>query len=145
MIAPATLRVRTVTPGARHAPLVATIGDRRVAQRTRSASVAPMLVWVTLLTGLVVLVAGSVLMTRVDRRWRPLHQQCGRCGRAWFGHGKFCESCGARGRVHDWRGDTGPQAAVPPPDRFGRFEPAPRPLPSPRESLERRRSARRVV
>ena len=101
-----------------------------------------MLVWVTLLTGLVVLVAGSVLMTRVDRRWRPLHQQCDRCGRGWFGHGKFCEGCGARGRVHDWRGDAGRRPA----DRSGRFEPAPRAaLPAPRESLERRRSARRAV
>lgn len=141
----ATLRVRTITPGAWRAPFVATIGDRSVAHRTRSASVDTMLVWVTLLVGLVALVVGSVLMTRVDRRWRPLHQQCGRCGRAWFGHGKFCESCGARGRVHDWRGDTGPQATVPPPDRFGGFEPAPRALPAPRESLERRRSTRRVV
>ncbi len=88
-----------------------------------------MLVWVTLLTGLVVLVAGSVAMTRIDRRWRPRHQQCCRCQDAWFGEGKLCDRCGARGHdydwlaekyagfpTHDWQGylDTGPLPRVEP-------------------------------
>ena len=107
-----------------------------------------MLVWMTLLTGLVVLVVGSVLMTRVDRRWKPLHQRCSRCEQSWFGRGTFCGRCGARGRAHDWRADTDPLPADDAtvgldlgtlPDRFGRFEPRPLPrttLPAPREPLE---------
>jgi hypothetical protein len=86
-----------------------------------------MLVWVTLFAGLVVLAAGSVAVTRVDRRWRPRHQRCCRCQDAWFGEGKLCDRCGARGRdddrfgeryrafpTHDWQGylDTGPIPVV---------------------------------
>ncbi|MCX6466984.1 MAG: hypothetical protein NTW05_25860 [Pseudonocardiales bacterium] len=86
-----------------------------------------MLVWVTLFAGLVVLAAGSVAVTRVDRRWRPRHQRCCRCQDAWFGEGKLCDRCGARGRdddrfgeryrafpTHGWQGylDTGPIPVV---------------------------------
>lgn len=68
-----------------------------------------MLVWVTLVAGLVVLAVGAVAVTRVDRRWRPRHQRCCRCQEAWFGEGKFCGRCGARGR--DWL-DTGPVSRI---------------------------------
>lgn len=64
-----------------------------------------MLVWVTLLAGLLVIVVGTLLMTRVDRRWRPRHQRCGRCREAWFGEGRFCHRCGARGRAYDLAAD----------------------------------------
>jgi hypothetical protein len=96
-----------------------------------------MLVWVTLITGLLVLAAGSVAVTRVDRRWRPRHQQCCRCREAWYGEGKLCDRCGARG--HDWFG-TASARVLPTHDWQGRLDTGPIPrveVPRPREPLDR--------
>lgn len=85
-----------------------------------------MLVWVTLLSGLVVCVLGSLAVFRVDRRWRRRHLRCCRCQRTWYGEAKLCYGCGGRGRAydhreeggrlptHDWQGylDTGPIPVV---------------------------------
>lgn len=66
-----------------------------------------------LLSGLLVLVAGSLAVTRVDRRWRARHQVCPTCGGTWFGALKVCTDCGARGREPDWTGPL-PRVAAPP-------------------------------
>jgi len=86
-----------------------------------------MLTWMTLATGIAVIVAGSLAMMRVDQHWRSSHLQCCRCRRTWFGRDKMCDRGGARGRdydwlavkfagfpTHDWQGylDTGPIPVV---------------------------------
>ncbi len=84
-----------------------------------------MLVWMTLLSGSAVCLVGMLAVFRVDRRWRRRHQRCCRCLRTWYGEGKLCAGCGARGRAydqreqtrlptHDWQGylDTGPLAVA---------------------------------
>jgi hypothetical protein len=86
-----------------------------------------MLVWMTLVAGVLLLAAGVVVVVKVDRQWRREHLQCCRCLQTWFGRDKMCSRCGARGKTydylaakfagfptHDWQGylDTGPLPTV---------------------------------
>lgn len=86
-----------------------------------------MLVWMTLVAGVLLLAAGVVVVVKVDRQWRREHLQCCRCQQTWFGRDKMCARCGARGKpydylaakfagfpTHDWQGylDTGPPPTV---------------------------------
>lgn len=86
-----------------------------------------MLVWGTLTAGITICLIGVLAVVRTDRRWLRRHQQCCRCQDVWYGEGKLCDACGARGHVydraaqdqggfptHDWQGylDTGPMPAV---------------------------------
>jgi ribosomal protein L37E len=61
-----------------------------------------MLVWMTLVAGVLLLAAGVVVVVKVDRQWRREHLQCCRCLQTWFGRDKMCSRCGARGKTYDW-------------------------------------------
>ena len=86
-----------------------------------------MLVWMTLVAGVLLLALGVVAAVKVDRQWRREHLQCCRCLQVWFSRDKMCLRCGARGKpydwlahkyagfpTHDWQGylDTGPLPKV---------------------------------
>ncbi|MHA6780969.1 hypothetical protein ACVGOW_08225 [Pseudonocardia saturnea] len=107
-----------------------------------------MLIWVTLVVGIVAIALGYLAMTRVDERWRASHMQCCRCLRTWHGRAKICDRCGGRGHdydwlavkfagfpTHDWQGylDTGPIPIVQiPAQRSAAPEPAAEPAPATR-------------
>jgi hypothetical protein len=91
-----------------------------------------MLVWMTLVAGVLLLAFGVVVAVKVDRQWRREHLQCCRCLQVWFSRDKLCLRCGARGKPydwlarqyagfpsHDWQGylETGPIPQVPAPIR----------------------------
>lgn len=107
-----------------------------------------MLIWLTLVGGIVTIVLGSLAMTRVDEHWRSAHLQCCRCLRTWHSRAKICDRCGGRGNgydwlavrfagfpTHDWQGylDTGPIPVVPVPEvRFPAVEAPAVEVPAPR-------------
>ena len=84
-----------------------------------------MLVWMTLVAGVLLLAAGVVVVVKVDRQWRREHLQCCHCLQTWFGREKMCSRCGARGKPYDWPAVT--SAGVPTHDRQGYLDPGPPP------------------
>lgn len=71
-----------------------------------------MLVWVTLLSGVVVCLLGSLAIVRADRDWRRGPQRCRRCQQIRYGRDELCDDCSAGERPDEARGLPAPDRGV---------------------------------